>query len=486
MNKGKSGRKKIFQLPEKGGLPVVALLGRPNVGKSTLFNRLIRSNRAITHDRPGVTRDRMEGLVRRQGRDRFIIIDTGGVTLDAHAVATEGPKGQRGFEEEILRQAALAVAEADLLVMVVDGRDGLAPLDAYLADYLRRSGKTILLAVNKVDGPEKADLFMADFHVLGFEIIPCSAEHGFNVNALLDEIQDRLPGLPEEPEEDAETPPEGEDEDAPEQDDAAEGEGGALRLALLGRPNVGKSSLVNAMLGSERMIVSDIAGTTRDSVDVAVDVDGERVIFVDSAGVRRRSKITDSVERFSVNSSLKTSSKAQITLLVLDGQEGLTIQDKRLLELLDERKIPFILLVNKTDLITPKQLKDVESVYRQALAYSPHVPILMVSALNRRNLKKILPLAKSILAEGKVRVGTGQLNRMLESMLAQRQPPLVKRRRAKLYYMTQAESQPPTFVFFVSDLERVPESYARYLERSLRKLLGLKHTPIRVHFRQAK
>jgi Predicted GTPases len=207
---------------------------------------------------------------------------------------------------------------------------------------------------------------------------------------------------------------------------------------------------------------------------------------VDSAGVRRRSKITNSVERFSVNSALKTSSKAQVTLLVLDGQEGLTQQDKRLLELLDGRKIPFIVLVNKCDLMKPQDIKDIEQTYRKELAYCQHIPLLMVSAQSRQNLRKIIPLAQSILAESRFRAGTGRLNRILEELLQKRLPPLIKQRRAKVYYMTQAETSPPTFVFFVSDLERIPDSYSRYLERSLRKLLGLKHTPIRINFRQAK
>ena len=494
--------------------PRVALLGRPNVGKSTLFNRLIRSKRAITHDMPGVTRDRMEGVVKRASGARFIIVDTGGVTLDSHAVAVEGPSLLRGFEREILEQAKAAVQESDLLCLVVDGREGLTPLDSHLADFLRRKGLPLLLVVNKVDGPEKADLLMAEFHVLGFEIVPCSAEHGFNIRELLDRMVDLLPDMPEE--DDAGTDEEAEedwteqtdqaeradwesDEDAetPEADaeeNAAAGESaqtseepaGPLRLAMLGRPNAGKSSLVNTLTRQQRMIVSEVPGTTRDSVDVPVEIDGVDCVFVDSAGVRRRSKITNSVERFSVNSALKTSSKAQVTLLVLDGQEGLTQQDKRLLELLDGRKIPFIVLVNKCDLMKPQDIKDIEQTYRKELAYCQHIPLLMVSAQSRQNLRKIIPLAQSILAESRFRAGTGRLNRILEELLQKRLPPLIKQRRAKVYYMTQAETSPPTFVFFVSDLERIPDSYSRYLERSLRKLLGLKHTPIRINFRQAK
>lgn len=522
--KEKPARKPSFKKPVSvrilDNLPRVALLGRPNVGKSTLFNRLIRSNRAITHDMPGVTRDRMEGLVRQKGYAPFVIVDTGGITLDAHATTVEGPAGIRGFEEEILRQAKLAVEESAVLCLVVDARDGLTPFDAHLADYLRRAGRPLFVAVNKIDGHEKSDYLMAEFHVMGLPLLPVSAEHGYNISGLLDEMYSLIPDEAKLVDDEAVADEDAVDADitaSMEQGEASESESGDIaeiaddsgevaaegsaiepagkfeeydenapvRFAMLGRPNVGKSSLVNAFAKEDRMIVSDVAGTTRDSVDVAVVLEGITNIFVDSAGVRRRSKITDSVERFSVNSALKTSTKAHVTLLVLDGQEGLTVQDKRLMELLDERKLPFIVLVNKIDLLDPKELAKVEKTYREELAYCPHVPLLMVSAHSRRGLKKILPLAREIIREAHVRVGTGQLNRILEDMLQRRQPPLIKQRRAKFYYMTQAESNPPTFVFFVSDIERVPTAYQRYLERSLRQHLGIKHAPVRVRVRSS-
>ena len=579
--------------------PKVALLGRPNVGKSTLFNRLIRSNRAITHDRPGVTRDRMEGRVIR-GEDAFILIDTGGVTLDGKNAPTEGPEESRGFEAAILEQAELAVNEATLLLLVVDGREGLTPFDARLAEYLRKRNKPMILVVNKVDGPEKEALLTADFHALGLELLTCSAAHGRGIRELEGEILDRLvyreeeeaqAPIPEillegagkrlkkrltamyrakaesenaapegeetvageeavapEPETSVSEPeapggepqaaapesetstPESEETDAPEADldeaavdwNVMEAEGccedppyeseddadlppldiedetadptadvvpepddSPLRLALLGRPNAGKSSLVNALIGNKRMMVSDIAGTTRDIVDVATEIDGRSVTFVDTAGVRRRSKITDTVERYSVNSSIKSTTKADVTLLVLDGEEGLTTQDKRLIELLDERKTSFMVLVNKCDLIDPKRRKEAEKAYRQALNFCPHVPLIMVSAMKGRNLREIVPTAAEIRRECGVRIGTGKLNRALESILTRHQPPLVKGARPKFFYMTQAESEPPTFVFFVSDADRVSRSYARFMERSLRKLFGIVRAPMRVHFRSS-
>lgn len=486
--------------PPPSSTPKIALVGRPNVGKSTLFNRLIRSNRAITHDMPGITRDRMEGIVRGKNKISFIIIDTGGVTLDAHETVAEGPAGIRGFEEEILRQTRAAIKESVALVLVVDGREGVTPFDEHVAAYIRRSGKPAMVAVNKIDGPENAENLMADFYSLGLPLLPCSAEHGFNVRALEDEMREFLPDAgeagsgtegPAEPDEDAaaslgmaesdvaeeslipdeNASPFGEDESAP------------LRLAFLGRPNAGKSSLVNALARTDRMIVSAVAGTTRDSVDVSVEIDDATVTFVDTAGVRRRAKVTDTVERYSVNSSIKSTTKAHVTLLVVDGPGGLAQQDKRLIDLLSERMTPFMVLVSKCDLMSAAEVRELGNAYREALIFCPHVPLLFVSAVNRKNLKKIIPLAREIRKECSARIGTGELNRAFEGILTRHQPPLVKGARAKFYYMTQAESSPPTFVFFVNNEERVLPSYARYVERSLRKTFGIVHAPIRVHFR---
>ena len=260
-------------------LPRVILVGRPNVGKSTLFNRLIRSNRAITHDRPGVTRDRMDGVVRRKDTPVFGIVDTGGITLDSHSAVVEGPEGIRGFERDILAQTEAALVGAAAVAFVVDGRDGLLPLDEHLAAHVRRKGLPTICVVNKVDGIEHEDELMAEFHVLGFPVMALSAEHGHNINAL---VEDLVALLPEDTSSEPPAPP-------------------TLKLAMLGRPNAGKSSLINAISRSDRMIVSDVAGTTRDSVDVRFSRDGRDYVFVDTAGVRRRTKITDSVEKYSVN-----------------------------------------------------------------------------------------------------------------------------------------------------------------------------------------
>ena len=455
-----------FPMPENA--PRIALVGRPNVGKSTLFNRLIRSKRAITHDRPGITRDCMEGLVRGNSHAPFVLIDTGGLTLDANNALAEGPESLRGFEAAILSQTAWAMRNAVGICLVVDGREGLTPCDEHVAAYVRKAGKPAIVAVNKVDGPDQAATRSAEFYALGLPLLPCSAEHGFNVRALEDELRLLLP-----PEAAAMAP-----EQAAQTD-------GFLRLALLGRPNAGKSSLVNALVGAERMVVSDIAGTTRDSVDVSADIDGVPCTFVDTAGVRRPSRVADTVERHSVNSSLKSTTKAHITLLVADGPGGMAQQDKRLIDLLSERKTPFMLLINKCDVMGAAEARAMEQACREMLAFCPHVPLLFVSALSGKNLKKIVPLALKIRGEYSKRAGTGELNRVLAGILGRHQPPLVKGARAKFYYLTQAEINPPTFVFFVNDENRVTDSYARYLEKALRKELGFAYSPVRVRFRSA-
>ncbi len=443
--------------------PRIILVGRPNVGKSTLFNRLIRSNRAITHDRPGITRDRMDGVVRRKDMPVFGIVDTGGITLDAHAMVVEGPEGIRGFEQDILNQTEAALKDATAVAFVVDGRDGLLPLDEHLAAHVRRKGLPTLCVVNKVDGAEHEDEHMAEFHALGFPLLAVSAEHGHNMNAL---VEDLIALLPEDSSEEPPAPP-------------------TLRLAMLGRPNAGKSSLINALSGEDRMIVSDVAGTTRDSVDVRFTKNGKDYVFVDTAGVRRRTKISDNVEKYSVNSAIKSTTKADVTLLTLDAAEGVSQQDKRLMDMLNTRKTPFMVLINKCDLAPRNALDQLRKNVSELLSFCPHVPVLLVSALKGKDINKILPLAQKIHDECSVRITTGKLNRAMEEVLTRHQPPVVKRVRAKFFYLTQAESEPPTFVFFVSDAERVPESYTRYLERALRKIFEITHAPMRIHLRSS-
>lgn len=433
-------------------LPFVVIAGRPNVGKSTLFNRLIGKNKALTHDRPGVTRDRIYGEVRRGGTP-FALVDTGGLILDA----------DEGIEKEILAQAQEAIEAADLVLLVVDGREGINPLDEQLAEMLRQSNKPIHLVVNKVDGLEKEDALVPEFYELGFDLTPVSAAHGHNITGLIEEIRAKLPPIEREQEVQDKAP--------------------ALRLSLLGRPNVGKSSMINALVGENRLIVSPVAGTTRDSVDVTLEKDGKLYTFVDTAGVRKKRRIRDSLEQFSVLRALRSSKRAQVVLLVLDALEGVLAQDKKLLSFLDREKTPFIVVVNKIDLIPRSKLAQLKEYFRQELRFCSHAPIVYTSTISKAGLGSLLPLAENLWAECQKRVTTGLLNRLIKEATYRHQPPLIKGKRAKFYYMTQAGVCPPEFVFFVNNKELVKPTYVRYLERQIRKLFGLNMAPIRMYFR---
>ena len=434
-------------------LPTVALIGRSNVGKSTLFNRLVGQNKALTHDQPGVTRDRIYAEVTKAERP-FALVDTGGMFLEA----------ADGFDADLFEQAREAIDSAQLILFVVDGKEGLTPVDSDLAVFLRQSGKSVYLVVNKVDGPEQEDQLLADFYSLGLPLFAVSAAHGYGQHDLLDEVCSLLPAEAEEKDE----------EYLP-----------GLRISLLGRPNVGKSSIINALCGEKRLIVSPQPGTTRDSVDVEV-VSGERhYVFLDTAGVRRKSHIQDSLERFSVLRSLKSSKRAQVTILVLDALEGITGQDKRLLALLGREKTPFIVAVNKIDLIPKEQRNEFKCYIQDSLRFCPYVPIVYTSAVNKNGLGGILPLAEKLWAECNKRISTGELNRIMQKMTSNQQPPMVKQRRAKFYYMTQPQYAPPTFVFFVNDPSLIKSTYSRYLEKQIRKYAGLRMTPIRLLFRSS-
>lgn len=434
-------------------LPIVALIGRPNVGKSSLFNRLVRQNRAITHDLPGVTRDRIYGEMY-EGEFKAAVIDTGGMLPDSE---------EEGMDRHVFDQAAEALLEADLALFVVDGRDGMTGLDQAVAEKVRASGKPVLLLVNKIDGPEQEAKATADFHAFGFDMAPVSAAHGYGLADLRLRIAElAAPFATPDPEY---TPEQG------------------LKLCMLGRPNAGKSSLVNSLVGEKRQIVSHIAGTTRDSVDVAFERDGRRYIFVDTAGVRRKAVITDQLEQLSVYRALAASRRADVTILVLDAEQGLSHQDKRLIAYLAEQRTPFMVAVNKMDLVPKKDAEAVREAYAEALRICQHVPVLYISALTGAGVQKILPLAEDIRRECVIRIGTGALNRAMAEATAQHQPPVIKRRRAKFYYLTQADEDPPMFVFFVNDEELVTPAYAKYLENQLRKLLGIKKAPLAAVFR---
>ncbi|MBU1248228.1 MAG: ribosome biogenesis GTPase Der, partial [Proteobacteria bacterium] len=442
----------------------IAIIGRPNVGKSTLFNRLLRKNLAITHDTPGVTRDRILGTATLSGVT-VDFIDTGGMIIGEDNEPGDGLTGQ-GFEAQILQQAKDAMNEADALLMVVDGREGLTQLDQEAAMLIRSSGKPTLLLVNKVDGGELEDQALSEFYALGFEMMAVSASHGFNIH----EFRDRVRELAEEF-----APPEVEDD----------GIERGLRIALLGRPNAGKSSMINAITGTSRLIVSDVAGTTRDAVDVTFEKDGTRYTFVDTAGVRRRTNIKAALEHFSVVRSLKSARKADVTVMVVDAVDGLTHQDKRLLDYLIREKTPFILVVNKIDLIPKDADRMLREAFDRELRFADHVPVFYTSALKKVGIAKVLPATEQMVRECATRVGTGQLNRAMEEVLVKHQPPVVKRKRPKFFYMTQADSDVPTFVFFVNDHTIIKPTYVRYIENALRKMFDIHIAPLDVVLRSS-
>ncbi|MFW5863260.1 MAG: ribosome biogenesis GTPase Der [Desulfohalobiaceae bacterium] len=434
-------------------LPLVAILGRTNVGKSTLFNRLLREKKALTHDRPGVTRDRVYGEVQGE-RASFALVDTGGLE----------PDSSQNLDQEIYTQAREALEQAQMILLLVDCKQGLTAVDQELAQFIRKTNKPLRLVVNKVDGPEQEQDCLQDFYSLGLEMTPISAAHGYNMPLLVQQIQDWILDLGLQSQEPAES-------------------GLALQLALLGRPNVGKSSLINALLGETRLIVSPDPGTTRDSVDVILHKEGKRYIFLDTAGVRRRTRIRDSLERFSVLRALKSSKRAQVTILVLDALQGLSQQDKKLLSFLEQEKVPLLIAVNKVDLVPRKDRGKLKAFFEQELRFCPHVPRIYTSSVTSAGLGGLLPLAEKLWQECNRRVGTGELNRLLQQAVDRHQPPVVKQRRPKFYYLTQVESAPPTFVFFVNDHTLIQPAYARYLEKQIRKIFGFFMSPIQLVFR---
>jgi len=393
---------------------------------------------------------------------KFDLIDTGGMVLESEAT----PELSKDFEDEIFDQAQEAINEANAIIFVVDGKEGLTPLDEQASEFVRRSGKPVIMLVNKVDGGEFAAQATSEFHSIGLELLPVSAAHGYNLHEVRDRVRKFVVDL-----------------DFPEEED--DGIERGLRLTMLGRPNAGKSSIINAIIGKDRLIVSDVAGTTRDSIDVTFEKKNKRYTFVDTAGVRKRANIQDHLEKISVIRALKNSKRSDITILTIDITLGVGRQDKRLIEFLAKDKIPFIIVVNKADLVPKKETTQALEAFRQELRIIPHVPIVMTSAQKGVGIGKLLPMAEAMSKECEIRIGTGILNRSLASVLERQQPPVVKRRRAKFFYVTQADEAVPTFVFFCNDHTLVKTSYARYLENQFRKMLGIKSAPVNIVFRSS-
>jgi len=464
--------------------PIVALVGRPNVGKSTLFNRLIGQRKAIVEDLAGTTRDRLYGDADWGGRD-FIVIDTGGLEFEAPVQDSEtvaqasnkpilsGKTGNRAgfkagsasgyFLPEIRQQVAIAIEEAEVIVFLVDGETGLTNTDEDVAKLLRRTQKPVILAVNKADNRQRRSEAV-EFYALGLgEPFPISALHGIGTGDLLDTLVENLPYSDEAVEEDE-----------------------SIKIAILGRPNVGKSSLLNRLLGEERVIVSDIAGTTRDAIDMPIMYEGLELTLIDTAGIRRRGKIEPGVEKHSFLRTIKAVSRADVCLLLVDAQQPTVAQDAHIAsQILSENKSA-VVVVNKWDTISEKDGNTINFYTKeisQHLKFMDYVPFIFISAKTGQRVNKVLELALQVQEQRLRRIPTGELNRLLRAAVAQHPPKGGNRHRLKFFYLTQAAVNPPTFVFFVNNRTLVHFTYQRYLENKIRAEYQFLGTPLKLIFR---
>ncbi|VEN72518.1 GTPase Der [Candidatus Desulfarcum epimagneticum] len=438
--------------------PVVAVSGRPNVGKSTLFNRITRTKDALVDNFPGVTRDRHYGDASWNDRD-FVLIDTGGMHFDKNDT----------FSESIFAQACRALEDADAVIHLLDGKAGLSPFDADIIRMLRQIQKPVFYAVNKVDGHGQEGR-MDDFHTLGMDrLYPVSAEHGYGVHDLLDSLTAGFDETGETPGPDL-------------QSDGTE----IRRIAVAGRPNVGKSSLINRILGEDRLIVSDSPGTTRDSIDSLRRINKIPYLLVDTAGIRRKKKVSQKLEKFSVIKSLKSLDRCDIALIMIDASEGMTDQDVTVAGYAHDRGCGCVFLLNKWDKVEKDRhtLKKYYEEVKTAAKFLSFAPIMTISALTGLRALKIFPLVEEVYAQYSSRVGTGPLNRILGQAIEKNEPSLTRGRRIKFYYATQISSRPPLFVCFVNYPGAVHFSYKRYLMNQIRAGAGLDKTPIRLIFRQ--
>ncbi|SFI16020.1 GTP-binding protein [Tindallia magadiensis] len=432
--------------------PIVAVVGRPNVGKSTFFNRIAGRRISIVEDTPGVTRDRIYAEVEWL-RYQFTMIDTGGLE----------PASEEPIPRQMRNQAELAMEMADVILFMVDGRAGLTVQDREVADMLRKNNKPVLLVLNKVDTNNQSEHFY-DFYELGIgDPIEISSELSLGIGDLLDEVVKHFPDTDEEHQ-----------------------DGDSIRVTVIGRPNVGKSSLINRILGEERVIVSDIAGTTRDAIDTPFSHDDQKYVFIDTAGLRRKSKIHSNVEHYSVIRAIAAIERSDVCILMIDAQEGVTEQDKRVAGLSHDNGRALIILVNKWDLIekdnktTNKFLKDI----RRELGFCQYAPVVFVSVLNGQRINKILPMIQHVSNQHTMRVQTGVLNEVIAEATLMNQPPSDKGKRLKIYYGTQVSVRPPTFVLFVNDKELMHFSYLRYIENKIRESFSFEGTPIKMICRE--
>jgi GTP-binding protein len=435
---------------------IVALVGRPNVGKSTLFNRLVGKKVAIVHDEPGVTRDRHYGDVESRGR-HYTLVDTGGFD----------PESDDPMRQGIRRQVELAIAEADVIVCVLDATASTAPADHAEVGLLRRADKPVIFIANKADNP-RLEAESADLYRLGIkDLVQVSALHGRGVDALEAAIDAALPPAP------AEVP-------------VAE-ENPAVTIAVIGRPNAGKSSLVNRLVGEERMLVDDRPGTTRDPIDLPIERDGKRYVLIDTAGIRRKAKVAkehDVVEAVSVLHAIRAMDRGEVVLLMCDAAEGVAEQDAKILGLAVDRGRAAIVVLNKIDLVDKKQLAKIEADARDKLSFAPWAPIVGVSAATGRGMGGLFETVARVAEAYRKRVGTGELNRFFETVLETHPPPTSGGKAPRVFFITQAESSPPLFVVIASDPEKLHFSYRRYVANQLRKSFGFEGVPVRVKYKE--
>jgi GTP-binding protein len=434
--------------------PLVAIVGRPNVGKSMLFNKLTGHRTSIVEDTPGVTRDRIYGDCEWCGR-QFSLVDTGGI--------------EPGTENDMLkfmrRQAEIGIELADAIIMVVDVRSGVTAADQDVATMLRKSRKPVCLAVNKCDSIGQVNPDVYEFYSLGIgDLFETSAIHGHGTGDMLDWVLENIP----------------EDTDAQDEDDV-------IKVAIVGKPNVGKSSLLNRILGEERVIVSNIAGTTRDAIDSYFENETGKYCLIDTAGMRRKSKVDDQIEKYSNMRTINAIERSDVCLILIDANDGVTEQDTKIAGLVHEAGKAAIIVVNKWDAVADKEtntMRDMERDTREGLSYMTYAPIMFLSALTGQRVDKLFPMIQEVYKQNTSRITTGALNTILADATARVQPPTDKGRRLKIYYMTQASTKPPHFVIFCNDARLFHFSYQRYLENQIREVFGLKGTPVRITIRQ--
>ena len=435
--------------------PVVAIVGRPNVGKSTLFNALAGEMISIVKDTPGVTRDRIYADVTWLDKE-FTMIDTGGIEPDSKDIILS----------QMREQAQIAIDTADVIIFITDVKQGLVDADSKVADMLRRSGKPVVLVVNKVDNFDKYMADVYEFYNLGIgDPVPISAASRLGLGDMLDIVAENFP----------EGSAQAEDDDRP-------------RVAIVGKPNVGKSSIINKLLGENRVIVSDIAGTTRDAIDTEILPNGKEYIFIDTAGLRRKNKIKEELERYSIIRTVTAVERADVVLMVIDATEGVTEQDAKIAGIAHERGKGVIIVVNKWDAIekNDRTMREYESDIRQVLSYMPYAEIMYVSAATGQRLNRLYDMIDMVIENQTLRIATGVLNEIMTEAVAMQQPPSDKGKRLKLYYITQVAVKPPTFVIFVNDKELMHFSYTRYLENKIREAFGFRGTSLKFFIRERK